>query len=492
MDIASSQRLFKCTCTREFTQESAFTKHQRSCLKGKKRLISALSKAKDLLGSVKRARLDTNGNRQHVCISTPSSITHPRCPQAPSSSSNHVNETYSVGSSSLHPSLPLAAVHPPGEVPSAGSSIQDNIPIAASNANIGTTSTEEDGLSLAQRRSRRVDVRMPSRYRQYDDVLPQPPPSVPSHIVQQTESIPVANSTSILTTACTSSRPAPFRTARNVFGLVRQFFSSTPPSHDPEEAATLHDISSIPIPTPAGQYGPAEPHNSFHPYPNQTSFELGHWYWNGTAQKSHQSFKGLLDIIGCSDFDPNDVRHTHWDKINSKLGASVDEEDDEWLDEDAGWRKTEVTIEVPFSRTTAQPGVRPYIAADLYHRSLISVIREKLANAEDVEHFHYEPYRLRWKPPHLPQEVNIQGELYTSPAFMEAHSTLQESPGEPGCDLPRVVTALMIWSDATQLTTFGNAKLWPVYMYFGNESKYRRCKPSHHLGNHVAYFQKVC
>ncbi|KIK34655.1 hypothetical protein CY34DRAFT_97579 [Suillus luteus UH-Slu-Lm8-n1] len=248
----------------------------------------------------------------------------------------------------------------------------------------------------------------------------------------------------------------------------------------------------FPFLTPAGQDGPAGPHTLFHPYPNRTSFELGHWYWNGTAQKSHQSFKDLLDIIGCLDFDPNDVRHTHWDKINSQLGASVDEEEeDEWLDEDAGWRKTEVTIEVPFSRTTAEPDVRPYIAADLYHRSLVSVIREKLTNTEDDEHFHYEPYELRWKPPHLPHEVNIQGDLYMSPAFIEAHSTFQESPGEPGCDLPRVVAGLMIWSDATQLTTFGNAKLWPVYMYFGNESKYRRCKPSCHLGNHVAYFQKL-
>jgi hypothetical protein len=121
----------------------------------------------------------------------------------------------------------------------------------------------------------------------------------------------------------------------------------------------------------------------------------------------------------------------------------------------------------------------------------VSVIREKLANVHDDEHFHYEPYELRWQPSHLPQEVNIQGELYTSPAFMQAHRELQSSPGEAGCDLPRVVAALMFWSDATQLTTFGNAKLWPVYMYFGNESKYRRCRPSCHLGNHVAYFHKV-
>ncbi|KAG2757849.1 hypothetical protein P692DRAFT_20711087, partial [Suillus brevipes Sb2] len=45
---------FRCTCTREFTQESAYTKHQRSCTRGKKRLFSALSRAKDRLGSAKR------------------------------------------------------------------------------------------------------------------------------------------------------------------------------------------------------------------------------------------------------------------------------------------------------------------------------------------------------------------------------------------------------------------------------------------------------
>jgi hypothetical protein len=87
--------------------------------------------------------------------------------------------------------------------------------------------------------------------------------------------------------------------------------------------------------------------------------------------------------------------------------------------------------------------------------------------------------------------VKIYGELYQSPAFMDAHQKLQESPGEPDCNLPRAVVSLMFWSDATHLTNFGNAKLWPVYLYFGNESKYRRCKPSCHLGNHVAYFQKV-
>ncbi|KIK31843.1 hypothetical protein CY34DRAFT_61428, partial [Suillus luteus UH-Slu-Lm8-n1] len=105
--------------------------------------------------------------------------------------------------------------------------------------------------------------------------------------------------------------------------------------------------------------------------------------------------------------------------------------------------------------------------------------------------FHYEPYKLCWNPPHLDGEVPIYGDLFTSPVFHDAHAKLQNMAGEPGCDLPRVVAGLMFWSDATQLTSFGNAKLWPTYMYFGNESKYRRCKPSCNLSNHVAYFETL-
>ncbi|KAG2339571.1 hypothetical protein BDR05DRAFT_891592, partial [Suillus weaverae] len=348
----------------------------------------------------------------------------------------------------------------------------------------------DDGLSLVQHRSHCVDVPMPICFRQYEDVLPEPPPSVPSHAAQQPVSILPKNS--LPARACSSAQAAPFCTAKNIFGLVHQFLSSTPPCHNPKEAIMLQNISYIPTVSPDDSHVKSD-NNSFHPYSNESSFKLGHWYLNGSIQKSHQSFKELLDIMGCSEYDPDNVWHIHWEKINSQLGAGIDDEGDEWEDDDAGWHKTQVTIDVPFSQTNVQPGTWPYVAANLYHRSLVSVIQEKLANAHNDEHFHYEPYHLRWSPPppNLPHEVNIQGELYMSPAFIDAHRELQELPREAGCDLPHVAAALMFWSDATQLTMFGNAKLWPVYMYFGNELKYRQCRPSCNLGNHVAYFQKL-
>jgi hypothetical protein len=85
----------------------------------------------------------------------------------------------------------------------------------------------------------------------------------------------------------------------------------------------------------------------------------------------------------------------------------------------------------------------------------------------------------------------VYGELFTSDAFLEAHRDLQSSPREPGCDLQRFVVGLMFASDATQLTAFSTAKLWPVYLMIGNESKDRRSKPSCHAFEHVAYLESV-
>jgi hypothetical protein len=51
--------------------------------------------------------------------------------------------------------------------------------------------------------------------------------------------------------------------------------------------------------------------------------------------------------------------------------------------------------------------------------------------------------------------------------------------------------ALMFASDGTQLTAFSDAKLWPLYLGVGNESKYRRTKPSCQAFEHIAYFETV-
>jgi hypothetical protein len=180
-------------------------------------------------------------------------------------------------------------------------------------------------------------------------------------------------------------------------------------------------------------------------------------------------------------------------EIGDISGTDVvrDDEDMAWGDKDVGWKKSSISISVPFHHRMKNPGAKEYHVGHLYHQSFVSVIREKLTNPDHDQNFHYEPFELFWKPTDDSVETRVHGELYTSPAFLEAYRSLQDSPREPGCDFPRVVVAMMFWSDSTQLASFGNAKLWPLYLFFGNESKYQQCKPTCKLGNHVAYFQTV-
>ncbi|KAG6904574.1 hypothetical protein DXG01_008979 [Tephrocybe rancida] len=286
-----------------------------------------------------------------------------------------------------------------------------------------------------------------------------------------------------------------FQSRRNIFGLYQTYFSATPPSHDPDDISTLTDLVDYAL-EPAKTIPTLSMHKqpAYYPYPNLNSFALGNWYWTHGGQKSQEDFKVLLDIIGSPDFQPEDVQSTPWKAINDTLGCNdCDDEDQrcEWEDEDAGWCQTHVILDVPFHTRMKNTGTHSTVIGDLYHRSVVSILKEKLANAIDVPYIHYEPYELTWSPSSEAEEIRVYGELFTSPALLDAHRELQRSPLEPGCNLPCCIISLMIWSDATHLTDFGTSKLWPAYLYIGNESKYRRCKPSLHLANHIAYFQSV-
>lgn len=452
-----------CLCGKEFTQLNAYNRHQRSCTKTKKRLSGALEKAKAIWDAKKHRRLDDT-----VPAVTFNSTDMPTGFES-SPWTSVVGEANNLDEVS---SIQLVVI--------SRDSTQDH------KIQRPQEPDENNSVPLSEGRPRRLNRRLPKRYR---DILPEAAPALPPNLP------PLPDSSSSSTVGDTHILPPLvrklFRTPRNIFGLVRQYFSKQLPTVDPEELVTLADLSS----TATGPPAVKQLHNSavnFYPFPNESSFRLSDWYWNGGIQKSQQSFKNLIDIIGGPDFDPNDVRDTKWDKINATLGNNAEDGvDGEWMDEDAGWTKSRIKISVPFHSRMANPGPRDYLGADMYHRSLVAVIRERIADPHTGARFHMEPYELRWKPTNQREEVRMHGEIYTSEAFIQAHRALQDSPGEPDCELPRVVVAMMFWSDATHLTSFGNSHLWPCYLFFGNESKYRRCKPSCNLCSHVAYFQKV-
>ena len=235
-----------------------------------------------------------------------------------------------------------------------------------------------DTRSLAERRPRRTN-RLPARYR---DMLPQTPPPpiairdfMPSSSEEPSE-FPSSRG-SPLGPALLARTLRFFTTLVNSFGLSRRYYSDRLLTHDPEDATTLHHLT---LTSPAtedrvsGSLDEGQESQIFYPYPNKSSFLLGDWYWNGGIQKSKESFKKLIKIVGNPTFRPEHVSNTRWDFINAQLQAGAEETGSDQPFEGAGWTKTAITITVPFHKRTPKPGVYDYYVGDMHHRTLISVI----------------------------------------------------------------------------------------------------------------------
>ena len=135
--------------------------------------------------------------------------------------------------------------------------------------------------------TQRTNCRLPKRFW---DKVPQPSPPL-----SEVQVAGVATPTPSETTQDTRSRSLTqciFTSAKNTFGLFRQYQSANHPTYDPDDHITVDDLSNMtPVHKPT-----ASP--DFYPYPNWSTFVLGDWFWNGGVNKSQASFNSLLDIIG--------------------------------------------------------------------------------------------------------------------------------------------------------------------------------------------------
>ena len=77
--------------------------------------------------------------------------------------------------------------------------------------------------------------------------------------------------------------------------------------------------------------------------------------------------------------------------------------------------------------------------------------------------------------------------------MLAEEAKLRAQPRHPddGPDVEYVILPLLLWSDATHLSTFGTASLWPIYLYFGHLSKYVRGRPTEFAAHHLAYIPEV-
>ena len=244
------------------------------------------------------------------------------------------------------------------------------------------------GQFLAQRQDHREHPQLPQRFR---DVLPEPLVALPVLPVP----MPLELNLPVMPSPAAPSAQAPLsvlsrvrkilKSSRNIFGLFRQYHATHFPEHDPDQNIAVDEMDTNPDMNPDTSSTP--PIDTYHPYPNQTSFLLGEWYWNDGVKNSQSSFSNLLDIIGHPEFQPEDVTKTNWRCINTQLGNSMDDHgpndlEDGWEDEviDGDWVNTPIKIRVPFHKRMLHPGQEEFMAGTLHHRKLVSVIQEKVSS----------------------------------------------------------------------------------------------------------------
>ncbi|KAJ3716383.1 hypothetical protein C8R42DRAFT_697896 [Lentinula raphanica] len=117
---------------------------------------------------------------------------------------------------------------------------------------------------------------------------------------------------------------------------------------------------------------------------------------------------------------------------------------------------------------------------------------EELAPTLEVKDVHHRRLTEFWKPSEDEPVQRVISEAYSSNRALELEREVYETLPKPANpNVETVIAWLMLWSDSTHLANFGTASLWPIYMYFGNLSKYTRCKPSSYAAHHIAYIPKI-
>ena len=220
------------------------------------------------------------------------------------------------------------------------------------------------------------------------------------------------------------------------------------------------------------------------PFRNMSIYRLLCWGNTGSNQKSIVEIQRLVDdVITAPEFRPEHVS-----------GCKIQQEYKKLDDADAtrttapfsqgDWQQATVTIDMPTGTRNASGNGKPFTVPDLHYQSLKAVIISAFSSPMSCL-FHFSPFKR------LCRGERVYDELYTSDAWIQENDKLQQQTNEPGCKLEKVIASLMFWSDSTHLANFGTAKVWPLYLYFGNLSKYLQAMPNADACHHVTYIPSV-
>ena len=288
-----------CICGWTFLALQAYTCHTRSCPKTKKWLFSALEKAKEIFQVKKCQKIEDAAWRE---------------------------ATETAGPLVAEPSLNLPSDQ---QVSFLIWLFQDLYLFRYLHQTNETPMDYEDlDQPVAEWRTHHLNHQLPKRYR---DIEPEPLASLPPPSSQSEYSkMGPGISRSPVQQPSMQVHASPVRkilkSVHNASGLYQQYYATHFPDHDPAENITSNDLTDTSSTLSSNPLA----HN-YYPYPNQSSFLLGEWYWNNGEKKSQSSFQNLLKIVSHPDFHPEDVAGKSWQAVNAQLSGEHSSYNHIWI-----------------------------------------------------------------------------------------------------------------------------------------------------------------
>ncbi|KAF7292226.1 hypothetical protein MIND_01250000 [Mycena indigotica] len=326
-------------------------------------------------------------------------------------------------------------------------------------------------------------IRLPGHYREELPTNLAPADNLPATALRQPEPVPQRRVHLIVRDT--------FRTAVNKFGLWRSYLHR--PTYDPDTLLGLDDLCNYFAPANEAGGFPHQPANLPVPPINRlntsASLLLLDWQNNGHTTKSSAQLDSLVsEVLLHPEFNTADLRGFKAVQAEREVEKAA-EEAFPLLKQ---FQQASVDIEIPSGSTTIPP--QRVAVPGLWYRSLTSIVRAAFSDPLS-RHFHFSPFKSFHRVPSTGEDVRVFSELYNSDAFIDEHDKIRQRgelpPDALDCTLEKTVAALMFWSDSTHLANFGTAKLWPIYLLFGNLSKFFRDKPGFGAEHHVAYIPSL-
>ncbi|THU81836.1 hypothetical protein K435DRAFT_823362 [Dendrothele bispora CBS 962.96] len=230
------------------------------------------------------------------------------------------------------------------------------------------------------------------------------------------------------------------------------------------------------------------------------------WFYNGHESKSLADLDNLVkDVIFSDDFQKEDLEGFSAKKVVKEMNEWIGPKSD--LRVEDGWVEGSVEIPLPGEGVKKAEADAPKLKIDgIFYRKPLDVI-QAVFQSERSQNFHYIPFKLFQRHESQPGndsddhvDIRLHHELYNSDAYIKEYEHIQIQQHERRLKDPKlaeepevenVPVGIMAWSDETHLTQFGDQSMWPIYIYFGNQSKYERAKPTSFAAHHLAYIPKL-